>query len=423
MYDGWLMFGGNEVINTSRTMAYAASLKVPALRDCYECDGFAAAIDDPAYTTPAADGAPWYDADMPESADFVGFYPLELQNFTDSSRTAEVSESINDGGFTSRPREASKEMRVRGLVIGRHDAAAEIGLSWLKTVLRGSGCDECDGDDLCFFIDCPTRGITEYATEAETDAVVDRYIRHMRNVVCTRGVETIRTRTMTNGSVFIEVDFILTATTPALYGEPKLIATAEGSTLTAVTPGALIAPMTTMPKCTYVPSVLPLVDPDCAPVPAPPTVPSFAAGCSPEPASFFSYSILVPKEALSTWLDAVPILEIRTGAQAVRHVRIRVIPRVPETGTPASLDPCTACSAFVINYIPASTVTVIDGMTERITMQRSNSVVQSAEHLVTGVGSDVFEWPVLSCGIGYYIIVDVDVNSVIGLKLSTATKE
>lgn len=413
MYDGWLSFAGTEIINAERTRTYAAAL-VPTTRVTgYECDTLAVALLDSPYTTPAADAAPWYDPDVPASAGFCGFYPKSLDGFVDSTRTASSAESTSDGGFTYRTRRASRELRITGVLIGASHEATMAGLSWLKAVLDGSGCDGCEGDDLCFLIDCPGNATTEW----------ERKFRQFRSVTCFYGPKVRNEWDLSCGGHMVEVEFYLRADVPWMYGATREVATAEGTTLTAVEPGATIVPISTIPPCTYVETVSPLIDPDCPPVPEPPTVPDISLGCSAEPASFFSYAALIPDSALQTWQDAVPTLTIRTGAQPVRHVRIRMLPRVPETAAVTDLDPCTGCASFVIDYIPPSSVAVIDGMVERVTMQQSNGPLQSAGHLVSGIGSEVFEWPSLSCGISYYMVVDVDSDSVIGLDLAVTNRE
>lgn len=423
MYNGWLMFAGSEIINAPRTTAYAATmLPGTKLTDCTDCEVLAAAIDDPPYVSPAADGASWYDPEVPESANFLGFYPLELQGFTKSTRTGSANESTHDGGFVSRIRAKTRDLRVRGLLIGTNVEAAEVGMSWLKNVVQGSACIDCGGDDMCFMLSCPV--VSEYDSEAVMDAATERVMRHLRDVTCVAGPEPINEYNLRNGGHMIEVELTFVAGVPHLYSDLHYVAKAEGTTLTTLDPSASIFTVSTLPACTFEPEILPLQDPLCPPIPDPPYAPALEAHmCGDEPASYFSYAIHIPASMNHAWNDSVPILTIKTGEQAVRHVRIRFLPRIPETAAAASLDPCSACSSFILHYIPGSSVAVIDGMTERVSIQRSNAAAQSGEHLVTGVGTDVFQWPILGCGIGYYCLVDVDVNSIIGLELDLAHRE
>lgn len=423
MYYGWMSYAGTEIINATRTVRYAESL-MPTfdLLDCYDCARLPDAIADNDYVSPTADEAPWYDVDVPESADFLGLYPLTLIGFEDSTRSATGYEAVLDGGYVTRVRHGIREMRVGGLLVGKTPAGASYGLTWLKSALGGSICSDCEGNDLCFLTHCPDVN-GDLQTQAQMDAVTDKAIRHLRRVTCVDGPRVIKQFKLNGGGSLIQVEFNLVAATPWLYGEPKDIASAQGETLAAHLAGALVYPITTLAPCVPIPPPSPIIDPDCPPVPSPPSAPLLTSACGTEPASFFSYAIFIPETAMNIWQDAVPILTIETGESEVRHVRIRFMARPLSGQQPDDLDPCGGCASFVINYIPGSTKTVVDGMTERVTMQRSNGAVQSAEHLVTGVGTEIFDWPVLSCGVGYYVIVDVDVNSIISLDLFLANRE
>jgi hypothetical protein len=45
------------------------------------------------------------------------------------------------------------------------------------------------------------------------------------------------------------------------------------------------------------------------------------------------------------------------------------------------------------------------------------------DHLLSGIGSEVFTWPLLTCGMGYYMLIDVDVNTLVNVSLSVANRE
>jgi hypothetical protein len=412
MYDGYLTYAGMELVNAERTVAYGRALLPTLGLSGYECMSLQQAVSDAPYDTPAADGAEWYDPDHPASGGFIGFYPSGLQGIRDSTRTGETSEAIGSGGFNYATRDGTREIRVKGVCIGTTPESAEYGMAWVKGVLEGPACGgACFGSDICFFLDCPTILTWE------------RLIRTVRGVECTSGPSVISERALSCGGYMIEIEFILTASVPYLYGWEQPVASAQGAALQVLDPSADIFLSATVPACVQKAPPAPLIDPDCEPVPTPPTVPAIGGACAPEPSSYTSYAIHIPKEMLLSWQDVVPRLVIRTGAGAVRHLRVRFLARVPSTLPLAQLDPCGACAEFTVNYIPPSTMTTIDGSIERVTMAVSNSDEQSAEHLVSGPAGDVFNWPVLSCGIGYYALIDVDSTSVIGLELSIRSRE
>lgn len=422
MFAGWLSFAGAEIVNAGRTMAYArALLPTLDLRDCYDSDTLSVALKDDPYDTPSADDAPWYDVDRPESAGFLGVYPLSMSGFTDSTRTATVGESTLDGGFVSNPRRSTREVRVSGLLIGTSDAAAELGLTWLKTALSGSECGGCSGDDLCFMASNPP--VYEGMSPAMVDAATVPVLRHLRAVTTVEGPIVLKEYPLSCGGYAIQVEFTMVAAVAYVYGDPVLIARATGSTLQAVRPGSLIAPTDTMPVCVPKPPLKALVDPDCDPVPEAPRPPSIPGACGTEPASFFSYSVYIPRTSVESWIDQVVSLEITTAAKPARHVRVRMLPRPLAGQTVEDLNPCDACGSFVINYIPPNTKVTLDGSTERITYKTAAGAEQRGEHLVSGVGSEIFSWPLLTCGLGYYALIDVDTLTVVNLALSVTGRE
>jgi hypothetical protein len=56
-------------------------------------------------------------------------------------------------------------------------------------------------------------------------------------------------------------------------------------------------------------------------------------------------------------------------------------------------------------------------------MKVGNGPVQPADHLVSGENGGLFQWPLFTCGLGYYVLVDVDVNTVVDLALAVADRE
>lgn len=764
MYEGWLSFGGTELVNSARLVAYRDSL-APTLQllNCNPCALLQEAIEDPlVYSNPAADEAPWYDLDTIGSDEFLGFLPTSMTGFGDSTRGAVVSEALTDGGTIGRVRRGTREMRVSGMLLGATELGAEVGLTWMKAALDGGNCTNCeDGDDVCFFVACPQIGQDP-----------DQLIRHVRKVTTVAGPTVLSRRLLSCGAYMIEIEWTWTSATPYVYGEPLLVATAEGTTLTAHLAGSEVYSLTKpLPTCNVVtsgaPKVVVLQDPDCPPIPNPPTVPAPADACKPlsfngywyastqkyvslaynlgyqarpvvatngtrwvsvwssnnvsgitassilksktstdfgttwsssftaydegsgtrglEPAgliwvpsqskfvmgvnnwntsgtgfdrwrgeilmsatglsgswsvvsnldsvmaaagvlyyrlsdvlhvdngttngilyaaafgslnaaentvvllarsldfgvtwtimnvphprftpygyaypqmavwpdgeiflstntsnqqvmfqrtrdggstwtyprtiatkasglpapviandgsvrvlyrdmtypgttglgrhnfkfstdrgqtwtsgfnfahwsgagqagadwavhtngdlgivysnassstrsdvwwtrfvqveSYYSYAMLIPDSATKAWQDGVLNLQIKTGPKAARQIRVMLIPRPIEGQLPEDVDPCSACGAFIIDYAPANSIVYIDGMTERVVMRVGNGNPQPADHLVSGVDGGLFSWPLLTCGMGYFLVVDADVSSLGGLALAVANRE
>ena len=157
MIDDYVSFAGTEVINKARTRAYMRSF-VPglSLSPNAGCEDLGAALGEE-YHTPQQDDAPWYSPYNTASNEFYGLYPLSIEGIEDSTGQVTVVETTTDGGVPGRRREASRSLRFSALLVAGSDKGKAFGLSWLRDVLKGSGCNEgdCTGDDLCYLAACP----------------------------------------------------------------------------------------------------------------------------------------------------------------------------------------------------------------------------------------------------------------------------
>lgn len=424
MYYGWLSFAGTEVINTHRTVAYVReALPALGIKHPYESPFIEYAIQEPTnYTNPVADEAPWYDPGAPETADFLGFYTTDMMGFTDGTGVGTSVEGAGDGGVIYGARHRTREMRVVGQLIGRTQEGAEAGLTWLRAVLQGSNCnDNCGGDEVCFLVAPPVsadRG--------------DSVVRKAREVSRISGPTVLREFPLSCGGWMIEVEYLLSAGSPWLYGEPVLVAAAEGTNLATYIAGATIDLLAyNLSVCggwegpgSVAQRALPIVDPDCPPLPSPPTVPSPTQICADVPTDYQTYAIYVPDDQVHEWKDGVLQLRITNGNKAMRFARIRLLPRPLATQQVVDLDPCSACGDIMISYFPAGATITLDGMTERSSIVHFNRTPVSANHLLTGTAGEIPEWPIFTCGLGYYVLVEVpNGTSLAGLTLNIANRE
>ena len=176
MWTGYFTLGGNEVGNSARALGYARTSDCPItwLRDV-DCGGLPEFLGDGAYVYANIADAPWYDTDTPDlTGRFLGLYIVSMEGISDSTRSAEVTEKIIDGGQVSGYRHTSRQVRVRAMLTAKGMDALEAGMTWLRNVLEPNACGvhgaDCGASDLQFFVDCPpTRGfITSLGTAVET---------------------------------------------------------------------------------------------------------------------------------------------------------------------------------------------------------------------------------------------------------------
>jgi hypothetical protein len=215
MYEGYLELGGVEIANVERVQKYVRNTQcgIP-LHQFDEHDGLYLALGQQDYVSPVADNAPWYDANMPDSADFLGLYPLGMNNVSDSTRQAPVTESVRAGGTIGAGRAATREMRVTGFLVGRTRVGAEMGLAWLRAIAEEASCTTTStaastAGDMRYFLDHP---VVESALRVE---------RHHYRTKIVAGPSVISERAFQGGGYTITVELIITAEIPAAFTRPS----------------------------------------------------------------------------------------------------------------------------------------------------------------------------------------------------------
>lgn len=252
-------------------------------------------------------------------------------------------------------------------------------------------------------------------------ACADNYRRLLHDVVAVDGPRVMQDQEMPNGGVKRTVEVTVAAMTPDIFGVPKMLgAFYHGQRYTRL--GTTIGNwFVDVPPCDYVDE--PLIDPDCPPLAPIPDVPDVEVVCSPPNFSSSSTVFTIPPEVLHDWTDSVPIIEIRSDS-AVRGVRARFFPKIREDMTPQDIEGCSACGGFQVTYIPPNSVMKIDGTRKRVVVEEAGGRTRQASHLLaSGEGNTPLSWPVLGCGLGYYVLLESSGESLGGVTLSVATRE
>jgi hypothetical protein len=156
MWEGYLQLGGGEIVNAARAAAYVKhQLPNFPLKNIWGGDDLHLALGDAEYESPLVDDAPWVDvSDLPTTR-FYGVYPISVEGVGDSTRSANVSQSILDGGAIGQVRHGTREIRVVALLIAHDQLALESGLTWLRGAVNPEACGThgatCGGADFCYF--------------------------------------------------------------------------------------------------------------------------------------------------------------------------------------------------------------------------------------------------------------------------------
>jgi len=408
MYQGWMSLGGAELWNAERTKAYVtANIPSIQLMGCEDCETLWAAVGDPEpyKNNPTDDNAPWIAPDEPDLALFYGFYPVSITGMTDNTSTVTVTEGTGDGGSVSAPRRTSMEFRVSGLLMAGSQIALSKGKSWLRQMVEGPDCGAgCSGADVCFFGACPS----DYDQGTY-------YLRTIRDVSLLSGPTTTREFEPRGpgceggtGAYMEQVEFTFVSVTPFIYLPLEDLGSSMGSegTTTGVLVLDSVAPA--LPNCQGLTAPPPINDPDVVPPPQPPRPPNVVTTLGPAQPWQSGYSLFIPGEHIPETLDAVLIISLTTGSTPARYVRIRLYAAPLGFDQKVSdLAPCSFCGEIVVTYIPPRSQFLADGMNQTLTITDTSGNVYPASHLAYTGGGLPVAWPALTCGLDYWMTVEL----------------
>lgn len=453
-WDGWLEYGGTEIINVARTEAYARNAKLGWFKPVFGNDALPVLLGE-TYGSPLVDDAPWTDPRDPDSYDFYGVYPLEVGGIEDSTWQASVIENTGDGGVVGRIRKGTRTVVFNVALIGLTECAVEMGMRWLRSALGGRPClgpvSTCGGHDMCYLrcepdLDWNAVGESTTVFNTTTDWVgsdpwvaaapwgtdgtygsvftylpfdpqdcLDGFTRTLRQVTFTVGPTITRKNVMTDDGCAWIVTFTATAADPYEWGQeeplvkgfmdPAVPVPYVGGTLPD---GASYDDVGVAAADGACPAVAydPVFDPECPLLIPPAGLPIVDLVCFDFPATFTRRQFTIPADRVPIWGDVVPLLTIRTPDYEVRNMRIRFYADVNGTADP-SQDPCSYCGDMTFTYIPANSTLVFDASDRLVYLEAINGDRRRAESLVFGEGGVPFEWPALTCGLGFVVTVDL----------------
>lgn len=422
----WAAIEGTELVNIARTTAYLrAGYGPPGLKVDGECDcpedqlRILVGCDALPYSNPTDDDAPWYDAAIPESADFAGLYATSFEGL-ESTYTREVIDVFSGGGVLGRLRAAPRTLTWKGFLFGRTCCSVAYGLRWLTSVLRQSRCGaECGGEKLDILICCPPVDTDPLdcgcgILPAPGIPAADDAFRTLYNVGLVEG-PSIRSQRSASGrcgcSTIMEIEFSLVAGNPHLYRQPALLA--DNLTFeTGICPDWLEVsdpsecpppdPGVFTPLCDVTPTPV-ASDPNCA-APTLPPVFSVDESCFCDPFAPTSLCVAVPASTFGMNFQGAPVFSIYSGSEPLRSTTIRLVEN-PLAGDcdVVSADACNYCEFITIRYFPAFSTLTIDGVNRRVSITTPGGDVQPGEQFMVGN----YTWPLLEC-VDYCVCATID---------------
>lgn len=416
-WNGWFEYGGAEIVNASRTEAYAKHFGASWFKPVYRNTDLVSILGDDRYDTPLQDDAPWTDPDIADSYDFFGCYPLDVGGVEDSTSSSVITESTLDGGVPGRPRRSSKTVVFSLVLVGASEAGVEYGFQWLKQAMSAGPCagresSACGGTELCYFSSEPC---VDWAncTGDPTDCM-DPLLRNLRRIVPTVGPVVTGKLKMTDEGTAWLVSMTLVAGNPIEFGvDIPLLDGFMDPTVNIPYVGGIIPDggqfdedgfVQDDPNC---PSrvITPIFDPLCPAVIVPPDAPDVDLSCFKFPVNYRRRQATIPRQFIPAWAEVVPLIEVFAPVEC-RALRLRFYSDPRGDGDP-NADPCSFCGDIVFSYIPANSTLVFDGSDEVVYLRTGKGVNRRADSLVFGTDGKPFDWPVLTCGEGYVVTFDL----------------
>lgn len=388
MFSGYLEISDQEIANSERFKTYVDSLTTGIGVKC-GAPSLDVALGHSPYSTPAADGAPWYNSLRPDTANFAGVLPLRITGLMDSTRDVDVTELLGGGAVQSLPREASGEVRVQALLVAVDAASMHEGLAWLKEAVGGDPCDEttlaCVGHTLRAFTAAPTT-----TTEAADRA------RNFYRVEVKEGVKISREYNSSAG-VMLEVEWTWSLGIAGAHTDLESVASFDMSL--GATHADAVGEDCSVLSAAYENFI---TDPFYTAISQPPRPDVIVPPNLIEIASWRRMEATIPASLTTRSGVIVPTVKIfATGAEA-QFIRVRFYK--------ASVAGATGCdydAEFLVSYVPAGAVIHMDTIRQEISVTKADNTVVPAGHLVFGTDGRPYKWPELACHESYVVVADI----------------
>lgn len=352
------------------------------------------------YYTPKTDPAPWYDASIPESEDFLGLYFQQITGL-DSNLQRKPEPTLSGwGGATLNPlRSPGRTLGFQALMFGANEMGLEYGMRWLTEALRNT-CDQCGGCSAVIRTCCPTapENYNEFQWAYAPNWFMDHDIALGSIFDPTGRNETLLDRWevcrwtmydvgLVDGPhwgappvaaaecIMRTVNFTLIAGNPWLYKCKK-----EVIPTTVLDPGAGCVAW-----CDWVASALPGANT------------SSVFGCVDSPEKIGETAVVV------TLTNAAAVDVGSDLAKTNPVVRIYgwiPIPGVWDCSVHAEINRpalSQACFHMELWKIPSLSVLVIDGANEQVTVTKAGVTSDATQYVILPAG-EIFQWPVDNCG-------------------------
>lgn len=406
----WASIAGIEIINDSRTFSYLKNGLGPGSVSVYGdcgCSNIIDLLDCPGitgYITPSQDDAPWYTADIPASADFLGMVVDKFEGLN-SPFTRSVQQAIGNGGILTRSRLKTRELHWSGFLFGTTCCSVQYGLRWLTQTLSrfGTNCSDCFGDDLELLICCPQEGESTTGNNSPFRTLKGVALLEGPTIISERKTCTSNCSSGCGGSCILEIEFTLVATQPYFYSPEIPVVDCANLFDGAVPPYTDIDVPCGPFDCSN------LVN--CSSGALPPTA-TYVNNCIDPFITPLANYYTVPRSSWNEFDEVVPIISITTGIYQLGHIKLGFYSS--SSGNPCGdlvNDPpdCDIiCDSLDITAIPPLSTFYIDGRTRKMAIICNDGTAWAGERLTAGPWS----WPSFNC-LGFCMEVQFESNGTV----------
>lgn len=255
---------------------------------------------------------------------------------------------------------------------------------------------------------------------------MDQFLRQYHNVVVSDGPSVIRDAYPSTGGVLREFDMTFRALSPKPTRASVPVARVDRGTFIAA-PGVRIEtldqgiPLCEIERLSWREALL---NPSCRATPPPPLPPSSTpSACTPLYGYNSAYVVYIPPEYIGEWGDVVPSLTVRAGHAGINSIRARMLAN-PLGVDVTEVDPCSECASFALTYVPPNADFTVCGLIERAFITVGGQTFNGMQNLYPTRPGEEFTWPLLACGVGYILLVEIGADSAIeDLSLTLTRRE
>lgn len=424
----FVLYGCQELANNARLMAYtnwAAQQGAWNGMDCcvrFENECFCptdGVLSD--YTDPVTDDACWVDPLIPESPEYLGMYISKVTGLHDSAFARTPTDNIGRGVTLGRGRSGSRVFVIEAWLVATSCCGMDYGVEFVRRTLENGGC----GVGTCLtgcgdLGNCGLTCMTARVCCPEDVEALDTGIRQWVNVGLVDGVKEVDGESSCR-CCLRKVVFTVQAETAESYACDPVVCLDKNADLENTASKCFdwingCAEFDATPDCT--------IDPFCPPGPCPlPIAPQRVDNCFCEPAGVSIDCCCASDQA--NHRDETFRVTIDAGinpndgnftAHGLRNARVLFYNGDPKRPCPSDDEAAAAlwstvdaCAVLEIPYLKPGARVVIDGRTDKITVECDGRCFPGWNTVFGVNGSSPF--PLLASCNGIFICVEWDLFS------------